>query len=413
MKKSFILFCFIFAFLFSPKIFPLSEEGFAGLDVFTRVLQYIEEGYVEEVDEKELLRGAIRGMLETLDPHTLYMPPKLYKELKADTTGVFGGIGVEITVQEDWVTVVAPLEGTPAEKAGILSGDRIVKIDGVSTKSMDFSETIQKMRGSKGSNIRLTLTRDTLKQPFDITLKREVIRVPSVRIEVVENQFGIVRISSFQERTAVELRKAVKTFSKESKLKGLILDLRNNPGGLLDEAVDVVDIFLKSGTIVTTESRNKEVIDKREAREEGTEPTYPLIILVNGGSASAAEIVAGALQDSGRGVILGTRTFGKGSVQSVIELSDGSALKLTIARYYTPKGRSIQAEGITPDIVVEPSLSKKKDDLFPRIREENLKGHLDSTVKSEEAEEEVVADYQKKIALDYLKSWDKFGQQGK
>ena len=341
-------------------------------------------------------------MLETLDPHTLYMPPKLYKELKADTTGVFGGIGVEITVQEDWVTVVAPLEGTPAEKAGILSGDRIVKIDGVSTKSMDFSETIQKMRGSKGSNIRLTLTRDTLKQPFDITLKREVIRVPSVRIEVVENQFGIVRISSFQERTAVELRKAVKTFSKESKLKGLILDLRNNPGGLLDEAVDVVDIFLKSGTIVTTESRNKEVIDKREAREEGTEPTYPLIILVNGGSASAAEIVAGALQDSGRGVILGTRTFGKGSVQSVIELSDGSALKLTIARYYTPKGRSIQAEGITPDIVVEPSLSKKK-----------LKGHLDSTVKSEEAEEEVVADYQKKIALDYLKSWDKFGQQGK
>ena len=413
MKKKFVLFCFVCTLLFGPKVFSLSEEGFAGLDVFTRVLQYIEEGYVEEVDEKELLRGAIRGMLETLDPHTLYMPPKLYKELKADTTGVFGGVGVEITVQEDWVTVVAPLEGTPAEKAGILSGDRIVKIDGVSTKSMDFSETVQKMRGSKGSNIRLTLTRETLKQPFDVTLKREVIRVPSVRMEVVENQFGIARISSFQERTAAELRKVVKTFSKESKPKGLILDLRNNPGGLLDEAVDVVDIFLKSGTIVTTESRNKEVIDKREAREEGMEPTYPLIILVNGGSASAAEIVAGALQDSGRGVVLGTRTFGKGSVQSVIELSDGSALKLTIARYFTPKGRSIQAEGIAPDIVVEPSLSKKKDDLFPRVREENLKGHLDSTVKSEEAEEEIIADYQKKIALDYLKSWDKFGQQGK
>ena len=320
-------------------------------------------------------------------------------------------MGVEITIRDGWLTVVAPGEGSPAEKAGLQPGDRVLKINGISTKEIDLSEAVSLMRGGKGSSITLSLSRASLKQPLEVTLMRKVIRVPSIKSEILDDYYGYVRITSFQERTGDDLKKTLKKLEGSKDLKGLILDLRNNPGGLLDQAVSVADLFLNDGVIVTTESRNKE-IDRREAHAEGTEPNYPMIVLINGGSASAAEIVAGALQDQGRAVILGTRSFGKGSVQSVIELEDGSALKLTVARYFTPKGRSIQADGINPDVVVEPQWIKKEEPptLLPRIREEDLRGHLKgpSEGKESEAGKMMASDTQKKVALDYLKSWEVF-----
>lgn len=398
-----------------------TTELYKGLDLFTKILHLIKEDYIETVQDKEVIYGAIRGMLSTLDPHSVFMPPDVYKELKVDTEGRFGGVGLEVTVKNNNLTVITPMEGTPAQKAGIHEGDRILKIDGVSTKELGLAESVRKMRGNRGSRVNLQLLHENSKEPFEVTLVRDIIKIRSVRSEILDDEFGYIRISTFQEKTSEELKKALTDLHKKSKnsLKGLILDLRNNPGGLLDEAVNVSDLFLDSGTIVTTASRIQE-IDKRVATKKDLQPTYPIVIIVNGGTASAAEIVAGALQDHKRATILGTQTFGKGSVQTVFELGDGSALKLTIAKYFTPNGRSIQAEGITPDIVVYSQkniASAKAYDRF--LREKDLKGHLKSekekkekkapeanrleTTEASSGETQPIEDLQKKAALDYLK----------
>ncbi|MDO8461723.1 MAG: S41 family peptidase [Deltaproteobacteria bacterium] len=407
----------------SPKEKGISRELYKELELFTKVLHYVKSDYVEEVKEKQLIEGAIRGMLSTLDPHSLYMPADLYRELKVDTEGKFGGVGIEVTIKDNWLTVVTPLEDTPAAKAGIRAGDKILKINNNSAKGISLIDAVKMMRGDKGSRLRLTIVREGVK-PFQVTLARDLIRIKSVKKELIDKKYGYVRITSFQEGTAKELDRALRELEKKAdgrQLGGLVLDLRNNPGGLLDEAVDVADQFLESGLIVKTTSRDEE-IDKREAKRERTHPMMPLIVLVNGGSASAAEIVAGALQDQKRGVIVGTQTFGKGSVQTVYELGDGSALKLTIARYFTPSGRSIQAQGIKPDIIVpEVKILETAAVDQSTLREKDLKGHLEEEFdekesnlpsKSKKPKESAVTveDYQKKVALDYLRSWDSFGK---
>lgn len=413
MKRILILAASLLLSQMSGKSFALTEEGFQTLNIFTKILHYVEKDYVEEVDEKELLQGAIRGMLNVLDPHSVYLTPKIYKHLRDDTSGTFGGVGLEITVRDGWITVVSPVEGSPAQKAGVQPGDRILKISGKSTKGMDLGSAVKEMRGRKGQTVTVTIGRKGLKQPMDVRLTRTTIQAPSVRAELLEEKYLFVKLSSFQERTASDLRKALKKYP-EALARGLILDLRNNPGGLLSQAVEVSDLFLSEGLIVSTASRGKEIDRKEAGAEEGSE-IYPMIVIVNGGSASAAEIVAGALQDQGRALILGTQSFGKGSVQSVVELEDGSALKLTIARYFTPKGRSIQAEGIEPDVVVEPvPLSGTETVSGPeRIREKFLKGHLEGPEEKEEAGtfREAARDYQREVALNYLKSWESFRKQ--
>lgn len=415
MKKIIFVATILIVMGFHTKGFSLSEKGFETINIFTKILHYVENDYVETVDEQRLLRGAIRGLLSSLDPHTVYLSPDIYKELRADTSGIFGGVGLEITVRDGWITVVAAVEGTPAYRAGIQPGDRILKINGRSTKEMDLGDAVKEMRGKQGTKVILNIGRHSLKQPFDVSLSRQIIKVPSIRAEILDGKYLYAKIASFQERTGDDLKKALKKYAKEVQESGLILDMRNNPGGLLDQAVKVCDQFLESGVIVTTESRNKE-IDRKEAGLDGDEAHFPMIVLVNGGSASAAEIVAGALQDHGRALILGTQTFGKGSVQSIVELDDGSALKLTIAKYFTPKGRSIQAAGIRPDVIIEPAPTAKvaKEGAPVRLREEFLKGHLKGTSEEEgKAQPEPIAeippvDYQKQVALNYLKSWEVF-----
>ncbi|OGP12867.1 MAG: hypothetical protein A3I75_08070 [Deltaproteobacteria bacterium RIFCSPLOWO2_02_FULL_50_16] len=395
----------------------LNEGLMKNLDQFSKVLFFIKKSYVEDPSEKDLLLGAIQGMLGTLDPHSVYMTPEVYKELKADTEGKFGGVGIEITIRENHLLVISPIEGTPAFRAGLKPGDRILKIDDASTKGMGLTEAVKMMRGKAGSKVHLTISRERVAKPFVVTITRDIIRILSVKSDLIEGQYGYVRIVSFQEKTAKFLHKALAKLQKQAKgpLKGLILDLRSNPGGLLEEAIAVADAFLKNGLIVKTDSRTEKT-EERSARNDGDEPTYPLIVMVNGGSASASEIVAGALQDQDRAVVLGTQTFGKGSVQTVFDLGDGAALKLTVARYFTPKGRSIQAEGIVPDIIVESKDSVDESDEKRFLRERDLEGHLegeqekgkDKTAKTNIVELEV--DSQKKVALDYLKSWNLFGR---
>lgn len=397
----------------SGSAFALTEKGFENLHIFSKILTQVEKNYVEEVDDSALIRNAIRGMLSNLDPHTVYMPPSAYKELRIDTSGKFGGIGVEVWIRGGVLTVVAPVEGTPADKAGIKTGDKIIKIDGVNTRELDLSQAILKMRGKVGSKATLTVIRDDAKKPFDIIVNREIIKIPSIRSEILEKEYGYVKIRSFQERTARDLKKELEKFEKAGALNGLIVDMRDNPGGLLDQAVDVADLFLDKGVILTTESRGRE-IERREATVKGKTPSYPIIVLVNGGTASASEIVAGALQDHARALVLGTQTFGKGSVQTVVEMDDGSALKLTIALYFTPKGRSIQAQGIMPDVVVLNQLPQTAEkEAKEKVREQDLPGHLEAPAERLESVESIIpkevrADYQKKVALDYLKSWEIF-----
>jgi len=397
------------AFFIPLSSHALTEKGFKSLHIFTKVLGYVEDSYVDEVDDQKLVTGAIRGMLMTLDPHSAYMSPAVFKELKVDTSGRFDGVGIEVTVREGALVVVAPIRGSPADKAGVEPGDRIIKINGESTEGMDLTQAVTKMRGKRGSRIVLTMVKKSAKQPVEVTLVRQAINVPSVKAEVLDSNYGYVGISSFQSDTSKSLKKALKDLQGKDALRGLVLDLRKNPGGLLDQAVEVSNLFLDKGVIVTTESRGQE-IDKREATPDGDKVTCPMIVLVDHGSASASEIVAGALQDNKRAMVFGLQSFGKGSVQTVIELDDGSGLKLTVARYFTPSGRSIQAQGITPDVVVPaeaPTVEEKK----PSVSEEKLSRHLE--VSKERAVvkgniEPVTKDYQINVALDYLKSWNVF-----
>lgn len=404
----------------------VDRSTYKTLKTFTEILDIVEKNYVEPIEPKVLIQGAISGMMKSLDPHSSFMTAEMYKELEVETKGSFGGIGIEITIQKDILTVVSPIEDTPAFNAGIEAGDQIIKIDGKSTKDITIMEAVNKLRGPKDTKVTITIMRETLTKPKDFTITRDMIKVKSVRSKIFDKQIGYLRVSSFQERTTDDLVKALSEVrEKANPMRGLVLDMRNNPGGLLNQAIEVSDLFLKAGIIVSTKGRTKAMESKATARDDGNEPTCPMIVLVNEGSASASEIVAGALQDNGRALIIGTQTFGKGSVQTVIPLEDGAALKLTTAKYYTPKGRSIQAEGITPDIeikFVRPSNEKEQPaDTEEPLREKDLKGHIKQPDKVEAKPEEpkpegqkqkeaddLTKDNQLKNAIDILKSWDIF-----
>jgi len=378
----------------------LSDKGYKALHNFSKVLHYIEENYVSEVDEEALLQGAVQGMVSTLDPHSVYMSPEINRELKVDTSGRFDGVGIEVGVRKGRLVVVAPIRDSPAARAGIRAGDRIVKINGTATKDINLSEAVMKMRGRRGSRVTLTLAREGEKRPFNVTITRQIINVPSVGYELLGDGIAYASISSFQSGTARSLAKALKGMSKAEPIRGLVLDLRHNPGGLLEQAVEVSDLFLDEGLIVTTDNRGKEV-DRREAFPEGTQPDYPIAVLIDGGSASAAEIVAGALKDSGRATVIGTTSFGKGSVQTVIDLDDGAGLKITIAYYRTPSGRLIHEQGVVPDMVVEAEP--------PKAREAEAEAEIEAEAGEEETEGapeavEPKVDLQLERAIEFLKS---------
>jgi len=384
-------------------------QPYRPLDVFADVLAYIENGYVEEVKEKELVYGAIEGMVARLDPHSQFMRPEVYRALKEETTGEFDGVGIELGVKGDQLLVVSPIADSPAERAGIAAGDRLLAIDGASTREMGLTEAVQRLKGAAGTQVVLQVMRDAFKAPQSLTVVRERVRTQSVSWKILDpaRGFALVQVKTFQERTDTALKKALDDARQELKgeLRGLVLDLRNDPGGLLDQAVKVADRFLREGVIVSTEGRTKKGAEVERAHEKDTEPGYPMIVLVNRGTASASEIVAGALQDHGRAVVMGTQTFGKGSVQSLIDLEDGSGLKLTVARYYTPKHRSIQELGITPDVVVADAAPPQREDEGPGERD--LERHFKNDAASAAATAGPPSpsrDYQLRTALDYLRA---------
>ncbi len=334
-----------------------SAATYENLRLFTEVLSIIQSQYVDEVPPKDIIYSAIRGTLRGLDPHSSFLDPEMYREMQVETTGSFGGLGIELTLRDDVLTVVAPIEGTPAYRAGIQPGDRIVKIEGLTTKDMQLADAVKRMRGKPGSKITISILREGWTEPRDFPIVREQIRVQSVKSADLEPGIEYVRLRQFQEQTANDLEAALEKFTKNGKngrMQGLVLDLRNNPGGLLTSAVEVTEKFLDGGKLVVyTEGRVRNQNMRFQANAKRVFNDFPMVVLVNQGSASASEIVAGALQDWGRAVVLGTQSFGKGSVQTIIPLSDGSGLRLTTAKYYTPKGRSIHGKGITPDIIVE------------------------------------------------------------
>jgi len=404
----------------SPKVSALSTDVYEDLKIFTDVLGLLQKEYVEETNSKDLVYGAVKGMLETLDPHSAFMPPNVYKEMQEETKGRFEGLGIEITLKEGVLTVVSPIEDTPAFRAGVQAGDQILKIDGESTKNLTLMDSVKRLRGPRGTKVTITIMREGLSKPREFTLTRDVIPIRSVRYELMEKEYGYIRLSQFQEKTEGEFDKALKALESESKgaIKGLILDLRNNPGGLLDQAVKVSDRLIESGLIVSMEGRREDQKMKFYAHPQGTIARYPLIILVNGGSASASEIVAGAVQDHGRGILVGTQTFGKGSVQTIFPMKDGSGLRLTTARYFTPNGRSIQAKGILPDVIVKPALPEEEKIVPPPKppalpAEKDLERHLmdnkeKEKTKKEEVKEKKPSDPQLERALELLKSWEIF-----
>lgn len=365
---------------------PEEKSLYEQLKTFTDVLSIVQRDYVEQVQNSKLVEGAIKGMLASLDPHSGYFNPEFYNELQVETTGEFGGLGIEITLKDNLLIVVAPIEGSPAEKVGLHAGDAIVKIDGKFTKDLTLVDAVKTMRGPKGSPITISVYRKGKRDLLDFTIVRDVIKVKSVKSRGLEDGFGYVRISQFQERTTEDLQAALHKLKQKNggTLNGLILDLRNNPGGLLTQAIRVGDLFLSQGIIVYTDGRVESQKKKFFAHERGTEPPYPIVALVNGGSASASEIVAGALKDHGRALILGERTFGKGSVQTVLPLDNGGALKLTTALYYTKSGRSIQALGVEPDVVMEARVATTStadeensvSSINERVRERDLPGSI-------------------------------------
>lgn len=368
---------------------------------FAEVLERIRAAYVEEVDETVLLKAAIRGMLAELDPHSSYLAPDDFDDLQVSTQGEFGGLGIEISMDGDAVVIVTPYDDTPASKADLKAGDTILAIDNESVKGLSLDEVAKQLRGEQGSTVKLSILPKNAKSQRHITLTRDIIKVQSVRHDMLRPDIGYIRISQFQAQTANDTKKALQTLQQEGALKGLILDLRNNPGGVLSGATQVTDLFLNNGLIVYTQGRETERLNYN-ASADALFLDAPMVILVNGGSASASEIVAGALQDHGRAVLVGQRTFGKGSVQSVLPLTGDSALKLTTARYYTPKGRSIQADGIHPDIVVaEATLN---EDNRRTIREVDLPRHLKQSDASEDDDDLSLArdDYDLYQALSVL-----------
>ena len=397
LKMGLLLISFFFCGILSTKLdikmlTAHAEDRYADLQNFTKVLNYVQQYYVEEVDTKKLIYGAIKGMLRELDPHTNFLPPEIYKDFESETSGEFGGLGIEISVQNGVLTIISPIEDTPAWEAGIQAGDKVIGVDGTSTKGLSLVEASQLMRGKKGSKTTLTIVREGEETPKDYAIVRGNVKIKSVKMTDLEDGYVYVRLASFIENSSKDFEKVlVDTEKKYSEIKGLVIDLRRNPGGLLDQAVKISDLFIKEGDIVSTigrDPKNKEVIS---ASKKAKYTNFPIIVLMNEYSASASEILAGALQDNKRALVMGERSFGKGSVQSVVKLGDGSGLKLTIARYYTPSGRSIQAEGITPDVesqeidieALKKSMSKNKG-----TREKDIAGHLLGEKEKKEKKEQ-------------------------
>ena len=391
---------------------PLNE-----IRTFTEIFSKIKSDYVENIEDSELLKNAIRGMLQGLDPHSAYLDKDAYKELQEGTSGEFGGLGIEVGYEDGFVKVISPIDDTPAKRAGIKAGDLIIRLDGKSVKGISLMEAVKMMRGKPGSEIELTILRGGEEKPFNVTIVRDIITVKNIKAETIESTFAYIRISNFQIHTVDDLSKALAKLENENNnmLKGLVLDLRNNPGGLLNAAVGVSDLFLDEGLIVYTEGRVKGSKLKFNAKPSEMFENIPIIVLVNGGSASASEIVAGALQDHRRAIIMGERTFGKGSVQTILPMNDETALKLTTARYYTPSGRSIQASGIEPDMIVKNiKFDVKQNNNIGNglIKESDLTGHLDSEVTKNDSNQKkdnidnsslAETDYQLYEALNVLK----------
>ncbi len=361
---------------------------FVELKTFTEVFGRIQQDYVEPVTDKKLLENAIRGMLSGLDPHSSYLSPDQYKELRIGTTGQFGGLGIEVTMENGFVKVIAPIDDTPAQKAGIKPGDLIIRLDEKPVKGMSLQDAVKIMRGKPGTDIVLTIVREGEDKPLKIKITRDIIKIKSVKSKLLEKGYGYLRITSFQSRTGNQMLKEIKKLQKEGNLKGIVLDLRNNPGGVLNAAVAVSDAFLDQGLIVYTDGRIEDAKMKFEATPGDILRDVPMVVLINPGSASASEIVAGALQDHKRAIIMGQKSFGKGSVQTILPLSNGGAIKLTTARYYTPSGRSIQAEGIVPDITLGTlrleTIAEAEE--FKPLTEADLSRHLENGTKSKEKE---------------------------
>jgi len=416
------------------------KNNYESLKIFSEVLSLIESSYVDEVESENLIEGAINGLVKALDPHSSFMPPDVYQEMKVQTSGRFGGLGIEVSIRDGILTVISPIEGTPAFNAGVLAKDKIVKIEEESTLDMSLNDAVSRLRGEVGSSINITLLREGLKAPLLVNIVRAIIKVQSVKKKIYNSDIGYIKIRSFSKNTSSDLDNAISSLRNKNITK-LILDVRNNPGGLLNQAVEVSDRFLENeNLIVYTKGRTKEQNTRFTTHDKIKHVDYPMIILVNGGSASASEIVAGALQDLGRAVILGTPTFGKGSVQTIMPLSDGSALRLTTARYYTPSGKIIQENGITPDIIIEnqplPLITDNtkteakepsdKEKIRRFLRERDLKKHLKgktsiegsnkdnqkkSTLNSDnksssELEKDLDKDTQLRHAVSLLSGWD-------
>lgn len=376
---------------FSPGSVSYAKDRYLDLQLFTKVLNLVQQYYVEQVDIKKLIYGGVKGMLRELDPHTNFLPPEIFKEFESETSGEFGGLGVELTVIKGILTVISPIEDAPAWVAGVKAGDKIVAINGESTKGLSLVEAAQRMKGAKGSKIVLEIFRDGFDQPKNFTIVRGTVKIRSVKYTDLENGYAYIKLTSFIENSYRDMNKEIQRHIEKNKsMKGLLIDLRRNPGGLLEQAIKISDMFLSKGVIVSTVGRNKKDAEVTYAKTDGDLPNFPVIVLIDEYSASASEILAGALQDNKRALIMGQRSFGKGSVQSVVKLGDGSGLKLTVARYYTPSGRSIQSLGIHPDVTID-NLSQEviekaivKSDIK---RERDMKGHL----VNEEAEEEDVS----------------------
>ena len=387
-KKTILFIFFIYA------IIPLKainadtnrQETYKQLNLFGDVFQRVQEQYVEEVTDKKLIESAISGMLQSLDPHSSYLSADSYKDMQVKTKGKFGGLGIEITMEDGVVKVVSPIDDTPAAKAGMKSGDLIIGVDGESIRGLTINESVSKLRGPVGSKVIITVVRDK-KDPYEIEIKRDIINIKSVKHNIIKN-IGYVRLTTFSDTTTSGLEKALTEIKKNigNKFQGLILDLRNNPGGLLNQSISVADAFLNQGEIVSTQGRNDDDTSRVFAKKGDLINGQPLVVLINSGSASASEIVAGALKDHSRAIIIGTRSFGKGSVQSIIPLAGNGAMRLTTARYFTPSGISIQAKGIEPDIIVEAGVTDLKKAKNDNRREENLRGALDKNKKSKKTE---------------------------
>lgn len=400
------------------------EKTYQSLKLFADVLEELEKNYVDEVKPEELIHNAIKGMVGNLDPHSSFMPPDAFDDLQDDTKGEFSGIGIVITMKDGIITVVSPIEGTPAYEAGITAGDIIVKIDDASTKDMDMWEAVKKMRGPRHDEVKITIIREGASAPLEFSLKRDIIPMTSVRSTMLAPGFGYLRITNFRMNTQDDVTEQLSALEKQgSGLKGLIIDLRDNPGGLLDQAVRISDLFIDKGTIVSIKGRIETNNQEFTAHPNFPERNYPIVTLINGGSASASEIVAGALQDNFRSLILGTTSFGKGSVQTVRPLKDGFGLKYTIARYYTPSGHSIQAKGIQPDIRVEAGEvqeTPKEGSAFDQIlKEKDLKNSLkpeeEETKRKKKSQKDIEIeklnqDVQVKRALDILISYGVFSK---